>query len=67
MEARAALGLRNAIDQQVAPIDFSFRRATLEDTDERLAHFFRIESRDGRWWRRRPSCGPLADYLTLGH
>jgi hypothetical protein len=67
MEARASLGLRNAIDQQVAPIDFSFRRATLEDTDERLAHFFRIESRDGWWWRRRPSCGPLADYLALGH
>lgn len=65
MQARASLGLRNAIDQQVAPIDIWFRRATLEDTDERLAAYFRIDSRDGWWWRRRPSTGPLAEYLAL--
>lgn len=67
MEARASFGLRSAINQRVAPIDLAFRGATIEDTDGRLARFFRIESCSGWWWRRRPSSGPLAQYLALGN
>lgn len=65
--ARASRGLSREIDQHVAPIDDSFRRTTLEDTDGRLARFFRIDRKDGWWWRRRPSSGPLADYLSHGN
>ncbi len=63
---RASTGLRSAIDEQVASSDEAFRRATVDDTDARLGQYFRIERRDGWWWRRRPSSGPLADYLAVG-
>jgi len=63
---RASNGLRSAIDEQVASTDESFRRATVEDTDGRLGRYYRIERKDGWWWRRRPSSGPLADYLAVG-
>ena len=66
MQARASLRLRHSIDQELAPMDLSFRMATVPDTDERLASFFAIDSRDGWWWRRRPSWGPLAEYLAGG-
>lgn len=64
--ARASSGLCRAIDEQVAPTDESFRQATVEDTDGRLGQYYRIGREDGWWWRRRPSSGPLADYLAVG-
>ena len=64
MATRGSSGLRLKINDQIAPIDESFRRATVEDTDRRLGRYFRIELRDGWWWQRRPSFGPLADYLA---
>ena len=67
MQTRASLGLRHAIDQQLAPIDLAFRKSTLDDTDQRLARFFDVAVRDGWWWLRRPSAGPLADYLATCH
>ena len=63
--ARASIGLRSAIDQQVATADELFRRQTVEDQQGRLGRYFRIERKDGWWWRRRPSSGPLADYLAF--
>ena len=64
MAARASSGLRSVLDEQVASTDESFRRATVEDTDGRLGRYYRIELKDGWWWRRRPASGPLADYLA---
>lgn len=63
--AGASHGLRSTIDQQIGLADESFRRRTVEDTDGRLGRHFRIERTDDWWWHRRPSSGPLADYLAL--
>jgi hypothetical protein len=63
--SRASVGLRRAIEQQVAGADESFRSATVEDSEKRLGRYFRIESEDAWWWHRRPSSGPLADYLAM--
>jgi len=62
--SRASSDLRRSIDEQVAPADESFREATVEDSDGRLGRYFRIDSEDAWWWHRRPSSGPLADYLA---
>lgn len=64
--ARAASDLRIEIEQQVASADEAFRSATVEDTDGRLGQYFRVDNKDGWWWHRRPSFGPLADYLAEG-
>lgn len=64
MSARASTGLRRALDERMTSVDQTFRAATVEDTDVSLGRFYRIESRDGWWWRRRPSTGPLSDRLT---
>jgi hypothetical protein len=67
MAARASSGLRIAIEEQVTPTDKLFRMATVEDTDGRLGRYYRIERKDGWWWHRRPSSGPLADYLNTAN
>jgi hypothetical protein len=64
MATRGSSGLRLVIYDQIAPIDETFLRSTVEDTDRRLGRYFRIELRYGWWWQRRPSFGPLADYLA---
>lgn len=61
--SRASVGLRFRIGHLVAVADESFRTATIEDGDQRLGPYYRIESSAGWWWHRRPSSGPLADYL----
>jgi hypothetical protein len=61
--SQASSGLREAIDEQVASADESFRSATIEDSDERIGRYFRIGPEDAWWWHRRPAAGPLADYL----
>lgn len=36
-------------------LDARFMAATAEDTDGRLGRFYRVESKDGWWWRRLPT------------
>jgi hypothetical protein len=62
--SRASSDLRAAIEGQVALADMRFRTSTVEDQDGRLGLYFRIRPEDGWWWHRRPSSGPLADYLA---
>ena|SRR5690348_15791550 len=61
---RASGGLRSEIDREVAATDEAFRQGTLEDVGGLLGKFYRLERKDGWWWRRTPLSGPLADYLT---
>ncbi len=62
--AEAAPELRREIDDQLAAADERFRASTVEDDEGRLGRYFAIRPDDGWWWRRRPSTGPLADYLA---
>jgi hypothetical protein len=63
--ARASCGLRTAIEERVSPADETFRGATVGDDDARLGRHFRIDQESAWWWHRRPSSGPLADYLAV--
>ncbi|TXL57878.1 hypothetical protein [Aeromicrobium terrae] len=56
--------LRREVEAQVAAGDAAFRQATEADDGQRLANFYRLDSNDGWWWRRRPKYGPLAAYLV---
>lgn len=60
---RVSRGLRNELHGQVASTDESFLMATVEDADGLLRRYYRNELKDGWWWRRRPSSGPLTEYL----
>jgi hypothetical protein len=62
--SRASGGLREAIEDRVAAADDSFRTATVEDDGQRLGRYYRIDKDSAWWWHRRPSFGPLADYLS---
>jgi hypothetical protein len=62
--SRASSHLRTAIEDQLATADVSFRQSTVEDIDGRLGRYAQIQREDGWWWHRRPSSGPLADYLA---
>jgi hypothetical protein len=44
--------------------DAEFWDRTRPDDAEAVGRFFNIASRSGWWWRRRPTGGPLADYLS---
>lgn len=63
--ARASSGLRMAIEERVRMADATFRGATVDDDDARLGRYFRIDQESAWWWHRRPSSGPLADYLAV--
>lgn len=63
--ARASSDLRTAIEERVGPSDETFREATVDDDDARLGRYFRIDRESAWWWHRRPSSGPLADYLAV--
>lgn len=62
--ARASVGLRSEIDSELANTDELFRQGTLEDEGALLGQFYRVERKDGWWWRRTPLSGPLAAYLA---
>jgi hypothetical protein len=62
--ARASAELRAAISGRLAAADDRFRASTVEDTDHRLGRWFRIGPDRAWWWHRRPSSGPLADFLA---
>ena len=63
--AQASSGLQTVIEERVTPADETFRRATVEDDGARLGLYFRIDQESAWWWHRRPSSGPLADYLAV--
>lgn len=44
--------------------DDEFRARTAPDGAELVGVFFDIADRPGWWWRRRPTTGPLAGYLS---
>ncbi|HYM16996.1 MAG TPA: hypothetical protein VEU06_00410 [Micropepsaceae bacterium] len=44
--------------------DKEFLARTQEDLDHALERYFRIDESFGWWWRRRPTSGQLADYLS---
>jgi hypothetical protein len=41
-------------ESELDELDARFRTATTDDHDGRLARFYRIETKDGWWWRRIP-------------
>lgn len=46
--------VRSLRQGELDALDARFTMATIEDTDGRLARFYRIETKDGWWWRRLP-------------
>lgn len=47
--------VRAARQPELDALDARFRAATTEDTDGKLAQFYRVENKDGWWWRRIPT------------
>jgi hypothetical protein len=45
--------------------DQEFLARTLDDVEHTLGHYFRIDRRSGWWWHRKPTAGPLAEYLSI--
>lgn len=62
--SRASDDLRANILERIAGADEMYAGATVEDTEGLLGEYYRIDLKDGWWWRRRPSSGPLAGWLT---
>ena len=60
----ASPGLRPVLAEDVSAADDRFRERTSEDLEAAIGHFYRIDLKDGWWWRRRPRPGPLAQYLS---
>lgn len=47
--------VRSVRQAELDELDARFTAATTEDTEGRLAQFYRVEAKDGWWWRRLPS------------
>lgn len=62
--AAASVELQAYIANEVAAADDQFRASTEPDVDGLVGRYFRIDNKDGWWWRQRPTTGPLAAYLT---
>jgi len=62
--AAASVEAQEYIAGAVAAADDRFRASTEPDDEGLVGQYFRIDRKDGWWWRRRPTGGPLADYLT---
>lgn len=60
----ASEDLRAKVQQRIAGADATFRAATTDDAEALLAKYYRVDLKDGWWWRRRPSSGPLAEWLS---
>ncbi|MFE6735806.1 hypothetical protein [Microbacterium sp. NPDC057650] len=60
----ASAEVQEYIAREVAAADERFRASTMPDIEGLIGEYFRIDTRDGWWWRRRPVDGPLAHYLT---
>jgi hypothetical protein len=48
--------VRSSRQSELDALGARFRAATTEDTDGKLARFYRVESKAGWWWRRLPTC-----------
>jgi hypothetical protein len=59
----ASEALRELIFSRVEAADERFRAGTVEDAGEAVGKYYRVVSRSGWWWRRRPTTGTLAAYL----
>jgi hypothetical protein len=55
--------LRTALTEAVAEGDERFRSMSDEDTHQLLSRYFKVERRDGWWWRRIPKHGAIRDQL----
>ncbi len=55
--------LRSGAEADIATADQRFRSSTVPDEQALLARYFRIDHRNGWWWRRIPATGNLAAYL----
>ena len=47
--------VRSARQADLDALDARFMAATTQDAEGRLAQFYRVEAKDGWWWRRLPS------------
>ncbi len=47
--------VRAARQEELDSLDARFLAATSKDTEGRLGRFYRVESKDGWWWRRLPN------------
>jgi hypothetical protein len=58
-------GAQAARQDELSALDERFRAATVDDTDGRVARYYRLEPDDGWWWRRVPTSrtGNLAETL----
>jgi hypothetical protein len=48
---------------RIGTADERFVASTSDDGGAAVGQYFRIERKQGRWWHRRSSTGPLSDYL----
>ena len=62
--AACAASLRDKLHPWVDAADREFTERTETDADEAFGHFYRVDDLSGWWWKRRPTKGPLADYLA---
>ncbi|MGH3689788.1 MAG: hypothetical protein ACRDT7_06505 [Microbacterium sp.] len=62
--AAASDEVQKYIADEVTAADDRFRASTEPDVEGLISQYFRIDNKDGWWWRQRPTGGPLADYLT---
>ena len=46
--------VRDARAEELEALDARFRAATVDDGGLAIGRFYRIENKDGWWWRRRP-------------
>jgi hypothetical protein len=59
--------VQSARHEALTSLDSRFESATVEDTDQRLGQFYRVEIKDGWWSRRLPArrLGELANDLDV--
>ena len=62
--ASASDEVRKYIAGEVAEADEQFFRSTEPDVEGLIGRYYWIDDKDGWWWRRRPTSGPLAKYLA---
>lgn len=59
----ADVGLRTKLLAIVSQADRAFIARTVDDEGVAVGRHYRLQATSDWWWRRRPTAGPLADYL----